>query len=47
MTMYEHPENDQGLQPRGRRGVRMHGGRVHRQNIGRGRKGQGQRRISD
>ncbi len=47
LTMNEHPENHQGQQPRGRRGVRMHGGRVHRQNRGRGRRGQGQRHISD
>ncbi len=26
--MDEHPENDQGQQPRGRRGVRMHGGKT-------------------
>ncbi len=36
LTMDEHPGNDQGQQTRGRRGVRMHGGRVQRQNIGRG-----------
>ncbi len=47
MTMDEHPGNDQCQQPRGRRGVRMHGGRVQRQNRGRGRRGQGQRRIPD
>jgi len=47
LTMDEHPENDQCQQTRGRRGVRMHGGRVKRQNRGRGRKGQGQRCISD
>ncbi len=47
LTMDEHPGNDQGQQTRGRRGVRMHGGRVQRQNSGRGRRGQGQRRISD
>ncbi len=46
LTMDEHPGNDQGQQPRGRRGVRMHGS-VQRQNRGRGRRGQGQRRISD
>ncbi len=39
LTMDEHSGNDQGQQPRGRRGVRMHGGR--------GRRGQGQRCISD
>ncbi len=47
LTMIEHPENDQGQQTRGRRGVRMHGGSVQRQNRGRGRRGQGQRCISD
>ncbi len=47
LMMDEHPGNDQGQQQRGRRGVRMHGGRVQRQNRGRGRRGQGQRRISD
>ncbi len=47
LTVDARPENDQGQQPRGRRGVRMHGGMVHRQNRGRGRRGQGQRRISD
>ncbi len=47
LTMDEHPGNHQGQQLRGRRGVRMHGGRVQRQNRGRGRRGQGQRRISD
>ncbi len=47
LTMYEHPENDQGQQTRGRRGVRIRGGRVQRQNRGRSRGGQGQRRISD
>ncbi len=46
LTMDEHPENDQGQQTRGRRGVRIHGGRVQRQNRGRGRRGQGQRHIS-
>ncbi len=46
LTMDEHPENDQGQQLRGRRGVRMHG-RVQRQNRGRGRRGQGQKCISD
>ncbi len=48
LTMDEHPENDQGQQPRGRRGVRMHGS-VQGQNRGRGRgrRGQGQRCISD
>ncbi len=45
LTMDEHPGNDQDQQPRGRRGVRMHDGRVH--NRGRGRRGQEQRRISD
>ncbi len=47
VTMDEHPGNNQGQQLRGRRGVRMYGGRVQRQNRGRGRRGQGQRRISD
>ncbi len=47
MTVDEQPENDQGQQMRGRRGVRMHGGGVQRQNRERGRRGQGQRRISD
>ncbi len=47
LMMDEHPGNDQGQQTRGRRGVMMHGGRVQRQNRGRGRRGQGQRRISD
>ncbi len=47
LTVDEHPENHQGQQTRGRRGVRMHGGSVQRQNRGRGRRGQGQRRISD
>ncbi len=47
MTMDEHPENDQGQQTRGRRGVRIHGGRVQSQNRGISRRGQGQRRISD
>ncbi len=37
---FEHPENDQHQQPRGRRGVRMCG-RVQRQNRGRGRRCQG------
>ncbi len=46
LTMDEHPENDHGQQPRGSRGVRMHGS-VQRQNRGRGRRGQGQRCISD
>ncbi len=46
LKMDEHPENDQGQQPRGRRGVRMHGS-VQRQNRGRGRRGQGQKCISD
>ncbi len=45
MTVDEQPENDQGQQMRGRRGVRMHGGGVQRQNRKRGRGGQGQRRI--
>ncbi len=45
--MDEHPENDQGQQMRGRRGVRTHGGRVQRQNRGRGRREHEQRRISD
>jgi len=45
--MDEHPENDQGQQTRGRRGVRMLGGRVQRQNRGRCRRVQGQSRISD
>ncbi len=31
LTMDEHPENDQGQQPRRRRGVRMHGERFQRQ----------------
>ncbi len=44
LTMDEQTENDQGQHPRGRRGVMMHGGRVQRQNRGRG---QGHRRISD
>ncbi len=43
----EHPENYQGQQPWGRRGVRIHGGRVQRQNRGRNRRGQEQRCISD
>ncbi len=47
LTMDEQPENDQGQQMRGRRGVRTHGGRVKRQNRGRCRRGQEQRRISD
>ncbi len=46
LTVDEHPENDQGQQPRGRRGVRMCG-RVQRHNRGRGRRGQEQRCISD
>ncbi|XP_058650652.1 uncharacterized protein LOC131551612 [Onychostoma macrolepis] len=41
--MDEHPENDQGQQPRGRRGVKILGGRIQRQNRGRSRKGQEQR----
>ncbi len=44
--MDEHPENDQGQQPRGRRrGLKMHGGRVQRQNRGRSRRGLGQRCV--
>ncbi len=41
LTMDEHPENDEGQQPRGRRRVRMRGGRVQMQISVRG---QGQRR---
>ncbi len=47
LTVDEHPENDQGQQLRGRRGVRMHGGSVQRQNRGRSRRGQGHKCISD
>ncbi len=46
LTMDEHPENNQGQQTSGRRGVRMHGS-VQRQNRGRGRRGQGHKCISD
>ncbi len=46
LTIYEHPENDQGQQTRGRRGVRMHGS-VQRQNRGRGRRGHVHRCLSD
>ncbi len=46
LTMYEHPENDQGQQLRGRRGVRMHGS-AQRQNRGRGRRRRGQKHIAD
>ncbi len=47
LMMDEHPENHQCQQPRGRRGVKMHVGSVQRQNRGRGRRGQGQKCISD
>ncbi len=38
LSMDEHPENNQGQQLRGRRGVRMHGWGVQRQNKGIGRR---------